>query len=1282
MRGRVPGHAHVSAPGVGNGTAAVNRLRACLATLWVLACTGSVVAGEAVTVDSVRFRSFGISSGLSQVTARAFLQDERGYMWIGTQDGLNRFDGYSFRAYHRDRADPHSLSDNHVTALARGGQGTLWVGTMAGGLSRLDTATDDVQVWRHVADQPGSLAADSITELLATRDGYLWVASAGGALQRLAPGAVALSTLEVAGERPLGVVRALVEDDGGWIWAAGSGGLWRMRADGSELRPIAPEDRRLADLQALAPAEDGGLWVGSTRVGLLRLDADGRVRVQYRADPTRDGSLPDDQVRALLTTRTGQLWVGTMNGLAIHEPARDRFLTWRHDAGDAGSPAGNRIASLYEDRDGLIWVGSWTAGFSIHNPATQVVRLIRAHGRDRTSLPASPVRALWMDADGSLWMGVLEGGGLVHYDLRQGVLKRWVHTPGDPGSLPGDAVQAIARAADGRLWVGTNGAGLARMRADGSGFDVYRREDGSLPDNVIHALFVDRTGTLWIGFESSGMASWREGEGFTFFAHDPARPDSLPGNSVYTFGESDDEGLWVGTFGSGLARLDRASGRFESWRERPGDLESISHNSVTMIVPGSDGVLWLGTQGGGVNRATRRADGTLRFDAISKREGLGADAIGTIVEDRKGKLWIGTTVGVNAYDPRSGEVQRFSASDGMDRSGYFINSVAHGSDGSIYFGGLRGVLAFHPERLPRRRRVPELIFTDLRLDNAPVSLRRLDPRSPLPRALHAVDSLHLPPSLASIAVDFSSLDYANPEGLRFSYRLDDFDRDWVERLAPERTAAYTNVPSGEYLLRIRARVDSDLESGYGPETSLRIVIDPEPWRTPQALALYAFGLLAVGLLIWLRARRRWERERAAAEAIRRSEERLKLALWGNRDELWDMDLRTGRMLRENILPIISAASQVHFASRAEFLREVHPDDQPDVLAQLTRHVQGQSEFYENTFRMRTLDGGWCWVLSRGFAVERDAGGRALRMVGTSRDVSASAEAAEQLRKLNDELEHRVEERTRALRLSNRELQFTLDELKVTQRQLVESEKMAALGNLVAGIAHEINTPLGIGVTAASHLEDETRKLMKLVADGKVSRGALDAYQSEALSSAQLILSNLRRAGQLVRSFKQVAVDQSSEAAREIDLKTYLEEILVSLGPALKKTAHTVGIKCPENLRIHTYPGAISQIVVNLVMNSLIHAFEGIERGEIRIECEAYDEEWLLLYRDNGVGMPEEVRQRVFDPFFTTKRGQGGSGLGLHVVYNLVTQLLKGSLDCVSAPGKGVEFQIQMPRRVG
>ena len=1252
---------------------------ACLACVWLLAFPALAQGGEA-TIDSVRFRNFGISSGLSQVTARALLQDERGFLWIGTQDGLNRFDGYNFKVYSRDRRDASSLGDNHITTLVRGDQGLIWIGTMSGGLNRLDPSNDQIMVYRNRPDAADSLAADGVVSLLKMASGSLWVATTAGGLQSFDPESALFTGVGPAASR-LGVIRSMIALPDGGVWLGGTRGLWRYQPEQDQWAPVASDLAGLSDIQALAADRDGSLWVGTTRSGLWHLDAEGRELMQYRNEPGRSDALPDDQVRALLYTRSGQLWVGTMNGLAIHQPASDHFLTWRYDAGDAGSPAGNRIASLYEDRDGLIWIGSWTGGFSIHNPATQVVRLIRNHGRDRTSLPASPVRALWMDHDGTLWMGILEGGGLIHYDLERGVLQRWVHDPGDPDSLAGDVVQSIARTPDGRLWVGTQGAGISRMRTDGSGFDHFKRGDqpGSLGDNVIQVLYIDRAGELWVGSETGGLAHWLgEERGFEVYRNDPADPRSLQTNSIYSIAETRDGSFWVGTFGAGLARFDRSKGQFEHFREEPGNLTSISHNSVSIVTETHDGVMWVGTQGGGINRVDRFADGTLKFTAIGKREGLGAEAIGTLIEDRNGILWIGTTVGVNSYDPATREVRSFSASDGMDKSGYFIGSVARGEDGMIYFGGLRGVLAFDPEHLPQRGRAPRVVLTELRLNNAPVRLRHMDPDSPLPRAIHAVDELNLPPGLSSVALDYSAMDFANPDGLRYAYRLDGLDTDWIQSAGLSRTAAYTNLSPGEYLLRVRAK---DGEGGdYGPETRLRLSVSPPAWRSNGAIAGYVavFSLLVAGLA--LITRRRWERDRRAAEAVRRSEERLKLALWGSRDELWDLDLRTGRMDRENILPIISHAAQVQFKSREQFLKQVHPDDQPDVLNALNQHVLGESEFYENTFRMRTLDGTWCWVLSRGFAVERDAQGRALRMVGTSRDVSASAESAEALRRLNDELEQRVEERTRALRLSNRELQFTLGELKNMQKQLVESEKMAALGGLVAGIAHEINTPLGIGVTAASHLEDATRELMKVIADGRITRSTLAAYQNDALSSAQLILSNLRRAGQLIKSFKQVAVDQSSEQAREIDLKSYLEEVLVSLGPALKKTAHKITISCPEDLHVRTFPGAISQIVVNLVMNSVIHGFEGIAEGAIRIECQSYDEEWLLLYRDNGVGMSEEVRQRVFDPFFTTKRGQGGSGLGLHVVYNLVTQLLHGSLDCISSPGQGVEFQIQMPKR--
>jgi PAS domain S-box-containing protein len=275
-------------------------------------------------------------------------------------------------------------------------------------------------------------------------------------------------------------------------------------------------------------------------------------------------------------------------------------------------------------------------------------------------------------------------------------------------------------------------------------------------------------------------------------------------------------------------------------------------------------------------------------------------------------------------------------------------------------------------------------------------------------------------------------------------------------------------------------------------------------------------------------------------------------------------------------------------------------------------------------------------------------------------------------------EKRVEMRTQELSRSNDELKLTLERLQQTQKQLVESEKMAALGGLVAGIAHEINTPVGVGVTAASVLEDETRQLAELYRQGQMKKTDLEQYMSVTERSSQMILNNLERAAELIRSFKQVAVDQSSESKRRFNVKNYLEEILTSLTPSLRKARARCAVDCVADLEIESYPGVLSQIITNLVINALAHAFDGEQNGVISIAVKKSEDRLEIEFSDNGKGMGPEVLAKIFDPFFTTRRGEGGSGLGLHIVYNLITQTLKGGIASRSQPGHGTSFAIQWP----
>lgn len=269
-------------------------------------------------------------------------------------------------------------------------------------------------------------------------------------------------------------------------------------------------------------------------------------------------------------------------------------------------------------------------------------------------------------------------------------------------------------------------------------------------------------------------------------------------------------------------------------------------------------------------------------------------------------------------------------------------------------------------------------------------------------------------------------------------------------------------------------------------------------------------------------------------------------------------------------------------------------------------------------------------------------------------------------------------RTQDLSRSNEELRLTLESLRQAQKHLVESEKMAALGGLVAGIAHEINTPVGIGVTAASTLEDETKRLSALYRQGQMRKADLEQYIALSEQSSRMILNNLERAAGLINSFKQVAVDQSSESRRRFKVRSYLEEIMTSLRPALKKTGVSCTIDCAEEIEIESYPGLFSQIITNLVMNSLTHAHDEKPGGIVRIVVRKPGDRLELEFSDDGKGMGAEVLAKIYDPFFTTKRGAGGSGLGLHIVYNLITQTLKGNIDCRSQPGRGTTFAIQWP----
>ncbi|HYD32710.1 MAG TPA: PAS domain S-box protein [Azospirillaceae bacterium] len=388
--------------------------------------------------------------------------------------------------------------------------------------------------------------------------------------------------------------------------------------------------------------------------------------------------------------------------------------------------------------------------------------------------------------------------------------------------------------------------------------------------------------------------------------------------------------------------------------------------------------------------------------------------------------------------------------------------------------------------------------------------------------------------------------------------------------------------------------------------------------------------------------------RQAEQALRQSEERLNLAVSTTRSGVWDADYQTGvHWWSPEFLAMMGYDSDELPREAGTWEMLIHPEERARVTAEAALYLAGERPAYHATFRMSHKDGGDIWVEARGHAL-RDTAGKPLRFTGIMSDITE--------RRRNEEA------------------------LRAAQEGLIQAEKMASLGGLVAGVAHEINTPIGSALTASSHLSERTEGFSCLFESGTLRKSDAQGYIKLALETTTIITSNISRAAELIQSFKQVAVDQSSDERRRFKMRGYIDEVLTSLRPRLRKAAHSVAVDCPMEMEVDTYPGALFQVLTNLVMNALVHAFaEGQTGGIIITVGEPADGEVELRFADSGRGIPKNHLARIFDPFFTTRRGSGGTGLGLHIVFNIVTRRLGGTIKCDSTEGRGTTFTIRFPR---
>lgn len=799
--------------------------RSCALALLLAVSIG--VAVDTRAAEDAKFRRLSTDDGLSHDVVYATVQDHRGFLWIGTEGGIDRYDGTGFRHY----GASSGLPEEDVSCIAVGPDGAIWVGTWGSGAARYDERTN-----RFVSLPP--LSDTRVGAIQATSDGAVWIGTYFG-LNRFDPksGTVTRYFTDPSSGSSLQNDRiwALAEDSDRNLWIGSDAGIDRLdRRSGSFIHlqdevswpaTIAPTPRA----RVLYADRTGVLWIGTDR-GVMIHDRTAATLRHVAADPADSAALSHPIVTTILEDSQGRVWIGTMEGgLNALDRATGAITRYMPDALDPDSLSHRNVRSLFEDRTHLLWVGTRGGGLSVLDLKPRKFRELRADGV-RPALPNGDVSAVFVDRDGGLWVGML-GSGAILFPSGEATPVRYEAQPGDAMSFLQNTITSFAQDAAGTIWVGTLGGFSSTTPGSGS-FRNYLHDPedrATISSDEVETILAGKGGEIWVGTRE-GLNRLDPATGR--FTRIPLLPAGSRSEAwIRAIHEDADGGLWIGTEADGLFHYVPTTGAISRMLSQPGDEATPSGNRIFAISRDKSGRLWIGTRQG-IDRLDEK---TRRFVRVSPTEDGSNVAVHSIESDRRGNLWLGTTRGLLRFDPAAMKTQTYDESDGL-RCRFFSRGVSVTTPaGEMLFGSRTGLVRFTPERIEDYREAPTIAMTAFRINDQNADLPSDD------------GTFELPYDRNTISFEFAALDFTSPSATRYAWTLDGHDARWIEGRT-RGVADYRGLPPGDYTLRVRA---SNADGVWSPDVELaRFVVRPPFWATGLFRSLVAIAVLSLAWLVY------------------------------------------------------------------------------------------------------------------------------------------------------------------------------------------------------------------------------------------------------------------------------------------------------------------------------------------------------------------------------------------------------------------------------------------------
>ena len=807
--------------------------------------------------SDIRFSHLSSEDGLSQIGGNCIIQDEKGFVWIGTEDGLNVYDGHKISSYKPENNNPQSLSNGFILSICEDKSGILWIGT-ENGLNRFDPSEEKFKRYFHDPDDLNSLSNNRVLSICEDQFGSIWVGTECG-LNILDPERKEIKRYYSFPDNPNSIshnyIKAIYEDKSGTLWIGTYGGGFneydREKSRFLHYMSVPDDTTCLSDNNVLALLEDheGMLWIGTEDGGLNKFDRKSGLFTQYVNNQKDPNSISSNHINIMHEDKTGVLWIGTRDsGLNMFNRKKNRFISYKVNPNNPASISDNTILSICEDRNGGLWFGTYSGGLNIFNRETQRFIHYKYDPDNPNSLSYKAVRPIYEDSLGILWLGT-DGGGLNKFDRENEIFTHYKNNPNDPHSLSDNRVFAICEDKNSTFWIGTHGGGLNKFNCITDRFKRFKsdpNDSNSLSDNKIRNIVKDRSDKfLWIGTNGGGLNKFDiESERFTHYKNEQNNPNSLSNNRIYCMFQDRSDILWIGTFGGGLSALNPKNGQFTCYQVDTNNVNSINKNFILSIYEDSKGLLWVGTLGGGLNRIDR---GKNIFKHYTENDGLPSNVIYDILEDGRGNLWMSTNRGVSNFNPKTEKFKNYDIKDGLQNNEFNTGTGHTSRSGEMFFGGVNGFNSFFPDSIRDNPFEPPIVITSFQLFNKPVPIGEMgDGRIILESSIKETKKIRLSHLDKVFSFEFAALNFIFPDRNQYAYKMEGFEKEW-NYVGNRNYVTYTSLSPGNYVFRVKGSNNDGIWNENG--TSLKIEIVPPFWKTwwfyTLCIIIFVFSIAAV-----------------------------------------------------------------------------------------------------------------------------------------------------------------------------------------------------------------------------------------------------------------------------------------------------------------------------------------------------------------------------------------------------------------------------------------------------